>query len=134
MRLVASTIDMLQSTLGETAYDALGVLAASPTPLSGRQVATALQVAPTTATGALGRLRDAGFATSSREGRADRWYLNTDHSVVRSWLEEVRTEVSDDPAPVGMSPYASGGGGVTFERKVAVLVNLTRGIVGPDAK
>ncbi len=111
---------MLQSTLGDTAYDALGVLAASPTPLSGRQVATALRVAPTTATAALGRLRDAGFATSSREGRADRWYLNTDHPVVRSWLEEARTDVSGDAAPVGMSPYATGGGGVTFERKVAV--------------
>ena len=61
---------MLQSTLGETAYLALKALADSRKPLSGRQMATALGVAPTTATAALGRLRDAGFALSSQEGRA----------------------------------------------------------------
>ena len=50
------TIEMLQSTLGDTAYDALGVLAASPTPLyRANRSATALRVAPTTATAALGR-------------------------------------------------------------------------------
>jgi DNA-binding transcriptional ArsR family regulator len=114
-----SSVDMLQSTLGDTAYDALQALAASPKPLSGRQVATALGVAPTTATAALGRLREAGFATSSREGRADRWHLNTDHTVVRSWLEETRNE-RNLPTVTGMSPYATGGGGVAFERRVAV--------------
>ena len=88
MAPMASSVDMLRSTLGDTAYDALKALAASPKPLSGRQVATALRVAPTTATATLGKLREAGFATSSREGRADRWHLNTDHTVVRSWLEE----------------------------------------------
>jgi hypothetical protein len=111
---------MLRSTLGDTAYDALRILATTSESLSGRQIATALRVSPTTATAALGGLREAGFARSSRQGRADRWHLNTDHPVVRSWLKETRP---------GSSPYATGGGGVTFERKVAVqyLAHLLTG-------
>jgi DNA-binding transcriptional ArsR family regulator len=131
---MASTVDMLQSTLGDSAYSALKVLADSPKALSGRQVATVLGVAPTTSTSALGRLRDAGFALSSREGRAVRWHLNADHSVVRAWLKEVRGEGSSSKAPEGMSPYATGGGGVTFERKVAVqyLAHLLLGDGAPE--
>ena len=45
-------------------------------------------------------------------------------------------EISEDAcvvgSPVGMSPYATGGGGVTFERKVAVLY-LVRLLVGDGA-
>ena len=77
---MASTTDMLQATLGQTGYAALRVLAASSRPMSGRMVAAALGVAPTTATAALGKLREAGFASSSREGRADRWHLDTDNT------------------------------------------------------
>jgi len=117
---MVSTADMLQTTLGTTAYNALKILAASPRPMSGRMVATSMGVAPTTATAALGKLREAGFATSSREGRADRWHLNTDNTVIRSWLEETRGESRMANASGGMSPYPTGGGGVTFERKVAV--------------
>ena len=129
---MASTIDMLQTTLGETAYAALVVLAASPRPMSGRMVAAALGVAPTTATAALGKLREAGFAKSSREGRADRWHLETDNTVLRSWLEEIRGEPSVAKALGGMSPYPTGGGGVTFERKVAVQY-LAHLLVGDGA-
>ena len=114
---MTSTSDMLQTTLGQTLYEALVVLAESSTPMSGRMVASALGVAPTTATSALAKLREAGFAGSSREGRADRWHLSADNPVLRSWLAEGRDEPPDEPA--GMSPYATGGGGVTFERKVA---------------
>jgi DNA-binding transcriptional ArsR family regulator len=120
MVVMASTTDMLRTTLGETAYNALEILAASLGPMSGRMMAAALQVAPTTATAALGKLREAGFAMASREGRADRWHLNTDNIVIRSWLEETRGEPSVTHASGGMSPYPTGGGGVTFERKVAV--------------
>ena len=125
---------MLQSTLGETAYLALKTLAESRRPLSGRQMAAALNVAPTTATAALGRLRDAGFALSSQEGRATRWHLNTDNPVVRAWLEGERSEMSPEMAAEGMSPYATGGGGVTFERKVGVryLANLLLGDAAPE--
>ena len=118
---MVSTTVMLQTTLGDTAYKALEVLADSPTPMSGRMVASALAIAPTTATAVLGKLREAGFAMSSRQGRADRWHLNTDNTVLRSWLEERRSKrPSAANGPGGMSPYSTGGGGVTFERKVAV--------------
>ena len=129
---MASTADMLQTTLGETAYNALRVLAASSKPMSGRMVAAELGVSPTTATAALGKLREAGFATSSREGRADRWHLETDNTVLRSWLEEIRDEPSVATALGGMSPYPTGGGGVTFERKVAVQY-LAHLLVGDGA-
>jgi DNA-binding transcriptional ArsR family regulator len=127
---MASTTDMLRAMLGETGYDAIVVLADSASPMSGRQVAAALQVAPTTATSALAKLREAGFAGASREGRADRWHLEADNTVIRSWLAERR----GDPvkAPAGMSPYATGGGGITFERKVAVQY-LARLLVGSGA-
>ncbi len=129
---MVSTTDMLQTTLGETAYKALTVLANSSTPMSGRMVATALAVAPTTATAVLAKLREAGFAMSSRQGRADRWHLNTDNTVLRSWLQEARGEPTTANAPSGMSPYATGGGGITFERKVAVQY-LAHLLVGDGA-
>ncbi len=133
MVVMASMTDMLQTTLGETAYAALKVLAASPRPMSGRMVASVLEVAPTTATAALGKLREAGFAMSSREGRADRWHLETDNAVLRSWLEETRGEPSAARGALGgMSPYPTGGGGVTFERKVAVQY-LAHLLVGDEA-
>src|SRR5260370_41735034 len=98
----------------------MAFLAASLRPMSGRMMATSLRVAPTTATAALGKLREAGFAMASREGRADRWHLNTDNIGIRSWLEETRGEPSVAHASWGMSPYPTGGGGVTLERQVAV--------------
>ncbi len=127
---MASTTDMLRATLGETAYKALELLADTTTAMTGRRVAVALQIAPSTATATLAKLREAGFAASSREGRADRWHLNADNTVVRSWLEERRGEPAKSPA--GMSPYATGGGGVTFERKVAVHY-LAHMLVGDGA-
>ena len=125
---MGTSTNMLRSTLDGPAYGALGALAASQVPLSGRQVATAIGVAPTTATAALGKLREAGFVTFSREGRSNQWRLNADHTVIRSWLEEMRGEQSIAVVP-GTSPYATGGGGVTFERKVAVQY-LTHLLVG----
>ena len=127
---MASTTDMLRATLGERPYEALVVLAGSATPMSGRMVAAALGVAPSTATAALAKLRDAGFAGSSQEGRAHKWHLQTDNPVLRSWLEEARSDAI--AAPTGTSPYSTGGGGVTFERKVAVRY-LTHMLVGDGA-
>jgi DNA-binding transcriptional ArsR family regulator len=126
---MTTTTDMLRATFGETACKAMRVLADSPTPMSGRMVATALGVSPTTATSVLGKLREAGFAMSSRDGRAYRWHLNTDNPVLRTWLDENRNEPRAGKAPAGVSPYATGGGGVTFERKVAVQY-LARLLVG----
>jgi hypothetical protein len=121
---------MLRATLEPTEYKTLQILAASGTPLSGRAVALALGVSPTTAIKSLKKLRAAGFANSSKKGQANCWYVNSDDVVLRTWMEESR----DDPAPAvetsaGMSPYATGGGGVTFERKVGVkyLAHLLSG-------
>lgn len=130
---VTSTGDLLRGMLGENAYRALEALASTATPLSGRMVAKALDVSPTTATAALDKLREAGFATSSQVGRAKQWRLNTDNDALRTWLEETRVSAADAaPAPTGMSPYATGGGGVTFERKVAVQY-LARLLLGDGA-
>ncbi|WP_131770525.1 winged helix-turn-helix domain-containing protein [Candidatus Protofrankia californiensis] len=95
-------------------------------------VATELGVSPTTATSVLGKLREAGFAEASREGRAYRWRLNTDNPALRSWLEEMRGELSTAAVSSGMSPYSTGGGGITFERKVAVQY-LAHLLVGDGA-
>ena len=129
---MTSATDTLRATLDETAFNALRGLATSPIPMSGRMMANKLGVSPTTATAALGKLRDAGFAMSSREGRADRWRLDTDNALVRSWLEETRDEPKAAEAVGGMSPYPTGGGGVTFERKVAVQY-LAHLLVGDGA-
>ncbi|MFC9635301.1 winged helix-turn-helix domain-containing protein [Streptomyces mirabilis] len=130
---MTSTGDLLRGMLGENAYRALEALASTATPLSGRMVAKALDVSPTTATAALDKLREAGFATSSQVGRAKQWRLNTDNDALRTWLEETRVSAADAaPAPTGMSPYATGGGGVTFERKVAVQY-LARLLLGDGA-
>ena len=132
MIFVTSTTETLRAMLDETALNALRGLAASPEPMSGRMMAAALGISPTTATAALGKLRDAGFAMASREGRADRWRLNTDNALVRSWMEETRDEPKAPAAVGGSSPYSTGGGGVTFERKVAVQY-LTHLLVGDGA-
>ena len=132
MAFMTSTTETLRAMLDETAFNALRGLAASPEAVSGRMMAAALGVSPTTATAALGKLREAGFAMASREGRADRWRLNTDNALVRSWLEETRDEPKAPEAAGGPSPYSTGAGGVTFERKVAVQY-LTRLLVGDGA-
>ncbi|GJF34406.1 hypothetical protein KNE206_71060 [Kitasatospora sp. NE20-6] len=129
---MASTVDLLRSTLSECEYKALETLAGAGGPLSGRAVAAALGVSPTMATAALHRLRDAGYAISSRVGRADQWHINSANAVLRTWLEETRASTADASDPGGMSPYATGGGGVTFERKVAVQY-LARLLLGAGA-
>ena len=129
---MTSTNDTLRTTLGETAFNALRGLAASVEPMSGRMMASVLGVSPTTATAVLGKLRDAGFAMSSPEGRAHRWRLNSDNTTIRSWLEETRDEMKAPDGTGGSSPYSTGGGGVTFERKVAVQY-LAHLLVGDGA-
>jgi len=130
---MGSTTDVLTATLGDRLYQALEVLAQSPAPMSGRMVASALSVSPTTANAVLGKLREAGFASASRKGRAVLWRVNTDHDLVRSWLAETRGAGGAGEGPSGMSPYATGGGGVTFERKVAVQY-LAHLLVGDGAE
>ena len=109
--------DTLQNSLPVTAYQALIILADRMAPMSGRMVAAQLDVVPTTANAALNRLRDAGLAGASRQGRADLWHLVMENPLIVAWLQERRGGTEGEAE--GMSPYATGGGGVTFERKVA---------------
>ena len=71
-------------------------------------------------------------ARFSRDGPAYLWHLNTDDAVLRSWLGQTRAEPIVDEVSAGVSPYSTGGGGVTFERKVAVQY-LAHLLVGDGA-
>lgn len=116
---MAGTVDMLRSTLGENGYAVLLAVAGHVEPASGRAIASKLEVSPTTASTRLGRLEVAGFVRSSRSGRSVLWRLNTDSDVVRAWLRERRGMGGAAVEESGSSPVSTGGGGVTFERKVA---------------
>ena len=110
---------MLRSTLGGNGYAVLLAVAGHAEPVSGRAIASELKVSPTTASTRLGRLEVAGFVRSSRSGRSVLWRLNTDSDVIRAWLREGRGAGGATVAEAGSSPVSTGGGGVTFERKVA---------------
>lgn len=84
---------MLRTLLGERPYRALELLAQSDAPVSGRSMARALGVAPTTASSVMAKLKDSEFALSDPAGRAQVWRLNTDSTVIRSWLQETRGSV-----------------------------------------
>ena len=126
---MADTVDMLHSTLGGNSYAVLLAVAGHAEPVSGRAIAVELKVSPTTASTRLGRLEVAGFVRSSRSGRSVLWRLNTDNDVVRTWLRERRGTGGAAVAKAGSSPVSTGGGGVTFERKVAA-VYLVRLLLG----
>ena len=85
---VTSTADQLRALLDDTAFRTLESLARSSAPVSGRALARALSIAPTTATSTLAGLKKAGFVVSSIEGRSTLWRLDVSNSMMRSWLEE----------------------------------------------
>lgn len=126
---MATANETLQATLSETEYGALAVLGGSAIPLSGRKVAAALGVSPTTANGALGTLAEAGFATSKKSGRATLWRLAVSHPSISAWLEEVMPPATT--ASTGSSPYSTGGGGVRLEHSYAAC--LIAGLLAGDA-
>lgn len=117
---MATAEETLKATLSETEYGALALLAGSTDLLSGRKVATALSVSPTTANEALATLAEAGFATSEKSGRARLWQLAVSHPSITAWMEETM------PTPVAMSigssPYSTGGGGVRLEHSYAACL------------
>jgi nucleoside phosphorylase len=84
---------MLRTLLGERPYRALELLAQSDAPVSGRSMARALGVAPTTAGSVMAKLKNSEFALSDPAGRAQVWRLNTDSTIIRSWLQETRGSV-----------------------------------------
>lgn len=126
---MATADETLRATLSEPEYNALAVLARSTEPLSGRKVATALSVSPTTANDALGTLADAGFATSERSGRATLWRLAVSHPSITTWLEETTPPTSG--STIGSSPYSTGGGGVRLEHSYAAC--LVASLLSGDA-
>jgi Mrp family chromosome partitioning ATPase len=126
---MATAAETLKATLSDTEYRALVVLAESTTPLSGRKVAAALDVSPTTANDALATLADAGFATSEKSGRATLWRLAVSHPSISAWLEEVMPQAIT--STMGASPYATGGGGVRLEHSYAAC--LIAGLLAGDA-
>jgi hypothetical protein len=126
---VATAGETLQATLSDAEYGALRVLAEGVTPLSGRKVAIALGVSPTTANNALSTLSEAGFATSTTSGRATLWQLAVSNPSISEWLQE---EMPSRIAPsTGSSPYATGGGGVRLEHAYAAC--LIAGFLAGDA-
>jgi nucleoside phosphorylase len=100
---VSSTGDQLRVLLDDTTFRALESLARSSAPVSGRALARALTMSPTTATSALALLSRAGFVTSTVAGRATLWSLNEDNLTMRSWLAETsgssRSEAGGKPGP-----------------------------------
>jgi biotin operon repressor len=125
---MATAGETLQATLRETEYGALKVLAESTSALSGRKVAAALGVSPTTANDALATLSEAGFATSKKSGRATLWQLAVSNPSISAWLEEVMP-AETAPSP-GSSPYSTGGGGVRLEHSYAAC--LVAGFLAGD--
>ena len=117
---MATAAETLQAVLSESEYRALKVLAERTTPPSGREVATALGVSPTTANKALATLRDAGFATSRKSGRANLWQLAVSNPSISAWLEEVLPAATVPSR--GSSPYSTGGGGVRLEHSYAACL------------
>jgi hypothetical protein len=124
---MATAAETLRATLSETEYGALTVLADSTTSLSGRKVAAALGVSPTTANDALATLSEAGFVTSKKSGRATLWQLAVSNPSISVWLEEVMPAASMPAA--GASPYSTGSGGVRLEHSYAacLVVGLLAG-------
>jgi DNA-binding transcriptional ArsR family regulator len=126
---MATAAETLQATLSETEYRALVALSETTEALSGRRLASALGVSPTTANEALGTLAEAGFATSERAGRARLWRLAVTHPSICDWLEESMPPVR--PSPSTSSPYSTGGGGVRLEHTYAVC--LIAGMLAGEA-
>ncbi|QIR69884.1 hypothetical protein [Kocuria sp. KD4] len=117
---MATAEETLQATLSDTEFGALTVLAESTVPLSGRKVATALGVSPTTSNDALATLSEAGFATSRKSGRATLWQLAVSHPSISAWLEEALPGGRE--TSTGSSPYSTGGGGVRLEHSYAACL------------
>ena len=117
---MATVAETLQATLSDPEYRALEVLAGSIEPLSGRKVAAALGVSPTTANDALATLSEAGFATARKSGRATLWRLAVSNSSISAWLEELRPAAT--VPSTGSSPYSTGGGGVRLEQSYAACL------------
>jgi nucleoside phosphorylase len=88
---VTSTDEELRVLLGDRPFRILTVLAGATTPVSGRALGRSLGISPTTASTALARLKQAGFAVSDRAGRSNLWRLDRSNATIRRWLAEAAT-------------------------------------------
>lgn len=93
---MTSTAEQLRALLDDTAFRALESLASASTPVSGRALARALDVSPTTALAALATLQKAGFVTAAVAGRSSLWSLDECNPMMQSWLEEASGAVPGD--------------------------------------
>jgi DNA-binding MarR family transcriptional regulator len=64
------------------------ILVSSDRPLSGREFARRLGIAPTTAIAALSRLEKAGVVTREAAGKAHLWRLDDTEEYIREWRAE----------------------------------------------
>ncbi|HEX6196385.1 MAG TPA: nucleotidyltransferase domain-containing protein [Jiangellaceae bacterium] len=73
----------------------LDVLLAADGPLSGREIASRAEIAPTTANDALEALYEAGLAQVKPSGRSHLWSITEEHALVRmlrEWTTDVDAE------------------------------------------
>lgn len=73
----------------------LDVMLASDGPLSGREIASRAEIAPTTANDALDALYEAGLAQVRPSGRSHLWSITDEHALVRmlrAWTADVDAE------------------------------------------
>ena len=95
---MASTAEQLRALLDDPAFRVLESLASAGSPVSGRALARALNVSPTTALAALALLKKAGFAVSQAAGRSALWRLDESNPTIQRWMEEASgTTRSDAP-------------------------------------
>ncbi|MFJ5220564.1 hypothetical protein ACIP98_38520 [Streptomyces sp. NPDC088354] len=93
---MTSTADQLKALLGDTEFRALQALAGSSAPVSGRALARALNVSPTTALSTLQMLNKAGFVVSSLDGRSRLWSIEMSNPMMHNWLHEADAASSRD--------------------------------------
>ena len=99
---MTSTSEQLRALLDDTAFRALESLAGADTPVSGRALARALNVSPTTALAAVALLKKAGFAAVETAGRSTLWYLDERNPTIQRWLVETSGAAAaayDEPHP-----------------------------------
>ncbi|MBR7824836.1 5'-methylthioadenosine/S-adenosylhomocysteine nucleosidase, partial [Actinospica sp. MGRD01-02] len=91
----------------ERSRAALQALIGLKTPVSGRRVARAMGVSPTTAAAALAELEATGLALSRREGRAVLWSANMDAPGVQTRAAALRVAAAFDRPAEPSAPDAA---------------------------
>lgn len=125
---MATAEETLRAILSKSEFGVMRVLSEGILPLSGRKVATALGVSPTTANKALITLPEAGFSASRKSERATLWQLAVSNPSISAWL--AKAVPGDRGTLTGSSLYSTGGGGVRLEHSYAAC--LVAGLLTGD--